>query len=80
MTVAIMLLCVQHYRADHHCPMPDELVLLCRHVAATIGYPHYDPQAAIVNYYHMDSTLAGHTDHSEFDLHSPLISIRYVTP
>ena len=70
--------CSQHYRVDHHCAMPEELVLLCRHIAATVGYQGYNPQAAIINYYHMDSTLAGHTDHSEFDLHSPLISVRCV--
>ena len=56
--------------------MPEDMVLLCRHIAAAAGYPHYDPQASIVNYYHMDSTLAGHTDHSEFDLEAPLISVR----
>ena len=27
----------------------------------------------------MNSTLSGHTDHSEFDLTSPLISIRYAS-
>jgi len=34
------------------------------------------PEAAIVNYYHLDSTLSGHTDHSEKDLSIPLLSIR----
>ena len=34
-------------------------------------------QAAIINYYHMDSTLSPHTDHSEFDLDSPLISVSF---
>jgi len=29
-----------------------------------------------VNYYHLDSTLSGHTDHSEKDLSIPLLSIR----
>ena len=34
-------------------------------------------EAGIVNYYHLDSTLSGHTDHSERDLSHPLLSIRY---
>ena len=41
--------------------------------------PHirFNPEAAIVNYYHLDSSLSGHTDHSEKDLTQPLLSIRY---
>ncbi len=35
-------------------------------------------EAAIVNYYHMNSTLCAHTDHSEFDaLTKPLISFSF---
>lgn len=37
------------------------------------------PEAAIVNYYHLDSTLSGHTDHSEKDLSIPLLSVRLDT-
>ena len=33
-------------------------------------------EAAIVNYYHLDSTLSGHRDQSEMDLSIPLLSIR----
>ena len=32
-------------------------------------------EAAIVNYYPMDATLSGHTDHSEHNLDAPLLSI-----
>lgn len=28
-----------------------------------------------MNYYHLDSTLSGHVDQSEFNLEAPLISI-----
>lgn len=35
-------------------------------------------EAAIVNYYQLGATLSGHTDHSEDDLSTPLISIRFV--
>jgi alkylated DNA repair protein alkB homolog 1 len=35
-------------------------------------------QAAIVNYYHMNSTLCAHTDHSELDaLTQPLLSFSF---
>ena len=35
-------------------------------------------EAAIVNYYHMNSTLCAHTDHSEYDaLTKPLISLSF---
>lgn len=35
-------------------------------------------EAAIVNYYHMNSTLCAHTDHSEYDaLTKPLISFSF---
>ena len=30
-----------------------------------------------MNYYHMDSTLSGHTDHSEKDLSRPLLSLSF---
>ena len=31
-----------------------------------------------MNFYHMDSNIGGHTDHSEFDLSAPLLSFRCV--
>ncbi len=35
-------------------------------------------EAAIVNYYHMNSTLCAHTDHSEYDaLTKPLLSFSF---
>lgn len=30
-----------------------------------------------MNFYHMDSAIGGHTDHSEFDLSAPLLSFRF---
>ena len=47
-------------------------------IATVFGYETFKAQAAIVNYYHMDSSLGGHTDHSEFDLKMPIISYRLV--
>lgn len=33
-------------------------------------------ESAIINFYHPSSTLSGHTDHSEYNLNAPLLSIR----
>ena len=33
-----------------------------------------------MNYYHLDSSLSGHTDHSEKDLTQPLLSLRCEYP
>ncbi|CAC5402500.1 ALKBH1 [Mytilus coruscus] len=65
------------YYTDKHSEFPVDLSRLCKYIASVLGYPSYAPEAAIVNYYHMDSTLAGHTDHSELDHDAPLISISF---
>ena len=57
--------------------MPEDLTYLSKYVASCLGSDDFSAEAAIVNYYHLDSTLSGHTDHSEFDLKAPLISFRY---
>ena len=43
-----------------------------------MGYTNFKAEAAIVNYYHMGSTLSAHTDHSEVNLEAPLYSFRFV--
>ncbi|XP_077549150.1 alpha-ketoglutarate-dependent dioxygenase AlkB isoform X2 [Haemaphysalis longicornis] len=50
---------------------------LVKKLATLIGYPGLEPEAAIVNYYAMNSTLSGHVDHSELDLESPLFSVSF---
>ncbi|XP_030854467.1 nucleic acid dioxygenase ALKBH1-like [Strongylocentrotus purpuratus] len=62
------------YNEDQHSPFPEDLGPMSALIAEVLGYPRFQSQAAIVNFYHMDSTLGGHTDHSEFDLTAPLIS------
>ncbi|XP_071798633.1 nucleic acid dioxygenase ALKBH1-like [Asterias amurensis] len=62
------------YHHDNHTVFPEDLSALSSIIADVMGYPSFDTQAAIVNYYHLDSTLGGHTDHSEFDLTAPIIS------
>ncbi|KDR13104.1 Alkylated DNA repair protein alkB-like protein 1, partial [Zootermopsis nevadensis] len=60
------------YSEDSRDPFPQDLATLCQYVATAVGFDDFRAQAAIVNYYHMDSTLSGHTDHSEPDNNSLL--------
>ena len=69
----------QKYYPERFSPFPEDLGCLCRLIAATVGFPDFSAQAGIINYYHMDSTLGGHTGHSELDDDAPLISLRYCT-
>ncbi|KAK3595959.1 hypothetical protein CHS0354_032473 [Potamilus streckersoni] len=65
----------KEYYEDKYTSFPEDLGLLCKCIATALGYQVFQAEAAIVNYYHMDSTLAAHTDHSEIDHQAPLISI-----
>lgn len=67
---------IQVYSLDDHSAFPLELSHLARFVASAVGFHCYSPEAAIVNFYPVGSTLSGHTDHSEFDHESPIISFR----
>lgn len=42
-----------------------------------LGHSNFNAEAAILNLYHMDSTLSGHTDFSEENLDAPLISFSF---
>lgn len=55
--------------------MPNELSLLTSFLAQALGFKDFKAEAAIINYYRMNSTLAGHTDHSEVNVEAPLFSI-----
>ena len=64
------------YTDDDFTAFPSDLGHLSRYLASLIGYgEEYSAEAAIVNYYHLDSALSGHTDHSEDDLEAPLLSL-----
>ncbi|ESP05411.1 hypothetical protein LOTGIDRAFT_228010 [Lottia gigantea] len=67
----------KEYHKERRTDMPEDLEELTKFVAQTIGYPNYCPEAGIVNYYHLDSTLGGHTDHAEFEQGAPLISFSF---
>lgn len=55
---------------------PKDLAMLSRYFANALGFDDYSAEAAIVNFYPVGSTLAGHTDHSEKNLDAPLFSYR----
>jgi len=63
------------YDLAHFPKFPSEMEKLTKCIAAVLGFESYVPEAALVNFYAMDSQLGGHTDHSELDHTSPLISI-----
>ena len=66
----------KQYHHHHHSPFPTDLAELTQFILSVVGFQEFKAEAAIVNYYHLDSTLSGHTDHSERDLSAPLISLR----
>uniref|UniRef100_A0A182QTH4 Fe2OG dioxygenase domain-containing protein n=1 Tax=Anopheles farauti TaxID=69004 RepID=A0A182QTH4_9DIPT len=68
------------YDEAHRQPFPTDLATLVRYVATQLGYARFSPEAAIVNYYPIGTTLAGHTDHSEDDQSAPLFSFSFGQP
>ncbi|XP_011694632.1 PREDICTED: alkylated DNA repair protein alkB homolog 1 [Wasmannia auropunctata] len=65
------------YSEDSRSGMPTELSGLTCILAKALGFSDFRAEAAIVNYYRMNSTLAGHTDHSEMNVTAPLFSISF---
>ncbi|XP_013101547.1 nucleic acid dioxygenase ALKBH1 [Stomoxys calcitrans] len=65
------------YSEDLHTKFPEDLSKLSSFFANILGYNDYQAQAAIVNYYPIGTTLAGHTDHSEQNLEAPLFSFSF---
>jgi len=54
-----------------------DLSKLSKTIIKLLQFPdEFMAEAAIVNFYHPSSTLSGHTDHSEYNLSAPLLSIR----
>lgn len=64
------------YDEEMQSPFPEDLSSLCGLFAQALGYADFKPEAAIVNYYPVGSTLSGHTDHSEPNKSAPLFSFR----
>ncbi|KAK7463307.1 hypothetical protein BaRGS_00038108 [Batillaria attramentaria] len=68
---------IKEYRENDHTPFPDDIGVLAEYVAASLGFQDFQAEAGIINYYHLDSTLGAHTDHSELDHDAPLLSISF---
>lgn len=57
---------------------PMDLSKLSKTIIKLLQFPdEFMAEAAIVNFYHPSSTLSGHTDHSEYNLSAPLLSISF---
>ncbi|XP_034941795.1 nucleic acid dioxygenase ALKBH1 isoform X2 [Chelonus insularis] len=67
----------KHYSEDSKSEIPSDFVELSRILAKSVGFMNFNAEAAIINYYQMNSTLAGHIDHSEMNMEAPLISISF---
>ncbi|XP_031785689.1 nucleic acid dioxygenase ALKBH1 [Nasonia vitripennis] len=67
----------KHYSENLRTEMPKDLTNLTNYFAEVLGFHQFKAEAAIINYYRMNSTLAGHTDHSEVFLEAPLFSISF---
>lgn len=65
------------YCAEHHTPFPTDLHLLSSCVAASCGFPGFNAEAGILNYYRSDSSLGIHVDESELDHSLPLLSFSF---
>ncbi|CAK1582805.1 unnamed protein product [Parnassius mnemosyne] len=65
------------YTEDNKSLFPEDLAELCDCISKYLGYQNFRAEAAIVNYYHIGSTLSAHTDHSEVNLEAPLFSFSF---
>lgn len=65
------------YDSAKQSPFPDCLRQLAAELARLMGFRGFRPEAAIVNYYAMNSTLGGHVDNSELALDSPVLSVSF---
>ncbi|XP_014667700.1 PREDICTED: DNA oxidative demethylase ALKBH1-like isoform X2 [Priapulus caudatus] len=65
------------YSESMRTEFPPNLSRLSKAVATATGHDKFEAQAAIVNFYHMHSSLSGHTDHSEIHMEEPIISFSF---
>lgn len=65
------------YSEESKTKIPTDLSMLHLVLAKVLGFNNFKSEAAIINYYRMNSTLAGHTDHSEVNLAAPLFSTSF---
>ncbi|KAF7990725.1 hypothetical protein HCN44_000530 [Aphidius gifuensis] len=67
----------KYYSENDKSPVPYELNEMTKLLSNYLGFNNFNAEAAIVNYYRMNSTLAGHVDHSENNMDAPLFSISF---
>ncbi|XP_011299196.1 alkylated DNA repair protein alkB homolog 1 [Fopius arisanus] len=67
----------KHYSENDKTKMPMDLNEMARVITKILGFDGYRAEAAIINFYRMNSTLAGHVDHSEDNLDAPLVSVSF---
>lgn len=65
------------YSEEFKTEIPADLSELIEFIAEALGFLQFQAEAAIINYYRMNSTLAGHTDHSEINVDAPLFSVSF---
>ncbi|KAM4690874.1 nucleic acid dioxygenase ALKBH1 [Rhinophrynus dorsalis] len=65
------------YTREHQSIFPSDLAELSRCVSLACGFHNFKPEAGILNYYHLDSSLGIHVDESELDHQSPLLSFSF---
>ncbi|KZS15086.1 AlkB [Daphnia magna] len=67
----------KEYDENYRDKFPCDLSRLSTIIAKCVGFKTFTAEAAIVNYYSLDSSIGGHTDHSEKNHDAPLISVSF---
>ena len=70
-------MCFKVYNENDFTQIPKDVENLMLCLAEMVGFKEFKPEAGIINYYHLNSTLSGHQDHSEENLNAPLFSVSY---
>ncbi|KAL6105037.1 alkbh1 [Pungitius sinensis] len=65
------------YSASHYTPFPVDLHTLAFQITSACGFPGFNAEAGILNYYRSDSSLGIHVDESELDHSPPLLSFSF---
>ncbi|CAL8068554.1 unnamed protein product [Orchesella dallaii] len=65
------------YSEERRSKFPEDLADMVGYISQILGFSNFKAEAAIANYYHMDSTLSGHVDRSEVNQGAPLFSLSY---
>lgn len=60
--------------------MPESLMDLAQRAAAQAGYPHFEPDACLINQYLPGAKLSLHQDKDEQDLSEPIVSLSLGLP